>query len=312
MFCADTTDGNDLLYRIGFVPYDHIASLRIKEVLEDATLVAILIVERVGLNLSNSDVCKTPDLRIGIQPPITTILLTGSRCDIQFDTAEVFLVECSRKLISQFPYKAAILVFSCITARIENRPPLSGTIISGVRRDAGGLTNSSCQCYRARIIEVLCLAVFHSKLSAGSHATIILHALHDFQRTRRKDGFILQQLAPILNREAGIKVCAIPAGSIRSSILLRVIPADVETDVDGQSLQFRIRIAGIGQLRLEQVHQFGILFEGHADFIIELQEIPDVIGISTFFEAIVRFQLTGDRFYFTEFVDVILIRVAEP
>ena len=144
MFCADTTDGNDLLYRIGFISDDHVSSLRIKEVLEDTTLVAILIIERVGLNLSNSDVCKAPDLRIGIQPPITMILLTGSRCDIQFDTAEVCLVECSRKLISQFPYKAAILIFSCITARIENRPPLSGTIISGVRRDAGGLTNSSC------------------------------------------------------------------------------------------------------------------------------------------------------------------------
>ena len=96
------------------------------------------------------------------------------------------------------------------------------------------------------------------------------------------------------------------------SILLRVIPANVETDVDGQRLQFRVGIAGISQLRLEQVHQFDILFESYADFIIELQEVPDVIGISTFLEAIVRSQLVGDRFYLTEFVDVILIWVAEP
>ena len=100
MFCANTTDSNDLLYRIGFVSNDHVASFRIKEVLEDATLVAIFIVECVGLNLANSDVCKAPDLRIGIQPPITTILLTGSGCDIQLDTTEVRLVEGSRKLIS--------------------------------------------------------------------------------------------------------------------------------------------------------------------------------------------------------------------
>ena len=90
------------------------------------------------------------------------------------------------------------------------------------------------------------------------------------------------------------------------------MPADVETDVNGQRLQFCIRIAGIGQLRLEEIHQLGIFFEGHADFIIELQEVPDVIGVSTFLEAIVRFQLAGDRFHLTEFIDVIIVRVAEP
>ena len=63
---------------------------------------------------------------------------------------------------------------------------------------------------------------------------------------------------------------------------------------------------------MEKVHQLDILFEGYADFIIELQEVPDVIGISTFLEAIVRFQLAGDSFYLTEFVDVILVRVADP
>ena len=85
MFCADTTDSNDLLYRIGFIPDDHVASFRIKEILEDATLVAVLIVKRVGLNLTNSDVRKAPDLRIGIQPPITTVFLSGSGFNIKFD-----------------------------------------------------------------------------------------------------------------------------------------------------------------------------------------------------------------------------------
>ena len=61
---------------------------------------------------------------------------------------------------------------------------------------------------------------------------------------------------------------------MRDYILLRVIPADVETDIDGQRLQFRVWIASVSQLRLEQVHQFGIPFEGHADFIIKLQKVP--------------------------------------
>ena len=99
---------------------------------------------------------------------------------------------------------------------------------------------------------------------------------------------------------------------MRDYILLRVIPADVETDIDGQRLQFRVWIASVSQLRLEQVHQFGIPFEGHADFIIKLQKVPDIIGISTFLEAIVRFQLAGDRFYLTEFVDVVFVRKTKP
>lgn len=85
MFCADTTDSNNLLYRIGFVPDDHVASLRIKEVLEDATLVAILIVEGVRLDLANSNIRKAPDLRICIQPPVTTVLLAGSSFNIKLD-----------------------------------------------------------------------------------------------------------------------------------------------------------------------------------------------------------------------------------
>ena len=90
------------------------------------------------------------------------------------------------------------------------------------------------------------------------------------------------------------------------------MPADVETDVNGQRLQFCIRIAGIGQLRLEEIHQLGIFFKGHADFIIELQEVSDVIGISTFLETVIRTKFAADPFYFTEFIDVIFIRVAEP
>ena len=95
MFCANTTDGNDLLYRIGFVSNNHVASFRIKEVLEDATLVAVLIVKRVRLNLTNGDVRKAPDLRIGIQPPITTVLLTGSSSNIEFNPTQISFVESS-------------------------------------------------------------------------------------------------------------------------------------------------------------------------------------------------------------------------
>ena len=138
-----------------------------------------------------------------------------------------------------------------------------------MRINTSGLAYSPCQRNRAGIVEILSLAVFYCQLCAGSHAAIILHALHDFQRTGRKDVFVFQQLAPIFNGKAGVKVCAIPTGGIRSGIFLRVIPADVKTDIDSQRLQLRIGIASIGQLRLEEIHQLGVLFKGRTNLVIE-------------------------------------------
>ena len=66
LFCADTTDCYNLLYWIGFISYNHITSFCIKEVLEDAAFIPVFIVERIGLNLTNSNVRKAPDLRICI------------------------------------------------------------------------------------------------------------------------------------------------------------------------------------------------------------------------------------------------------
>ena len=66
MFCADTTDCYNLLYWIGFIPYEHITGFCVKEVLKDAAFIPIFIVERIGLNLTNSDVRKAPDLWICI------------------------------------------------------------------------------------------------------------------------------------------------------------------------------------------------------------------------------------------------------
>jgi hypothetical protein len=81
--------------RIRFVSNDHSPAFASRKVLEDATLVAILVVKRVRLNFTNGDVRKAPDLRIGIQPPITTVLLTGSSCNIQFNPTQVSFVESS-------------------------------------------------------------------------------------------------------------------------------------------------------------------------------------------------------------------------
>ena len=92
MFCTDTTDGNDLFYRIGFVPDDNVSSLRIKEVLKNAAFVTVFIVECVGLHLSDSNVGKAPDFRICIQPPIAAVFFAGSRFHIQFNSGQVNLI----------------------------------------------------------------------------------------------------------------------------------------------------------------------------------------------------------------------------
>ncbi len=47
---------------IRFISDDHIPSLRIKEVLEDTTLISVLIIKCVCLNLANRNVGKAPDL----------------------------------------------------------------------------------------------------------------------------------------------------------------------------------------------------------------------------------------------------------
>lgn len=118
LFCADTANCYNLLYRIGFIANDHIANFRIQEVLENTPLVSIFIVKRIGLHLSDSNVGKAPDSRIRIQPPIAMVFFGSGSC-IQFNITQICLIKCFRKFISQFPNKAAILAFVCITPSVK-------------------------------------------------------------------------------------------------------------------------------------------------------------------------------------------------
>ena len=61
----------DLFYWVRLIADNHVTSLCIQKVLKDAALVSVLIIERIRLRLTDSDTTKTPNFRIGIQPPIS-------------------------------------------------------------------------------------------------------------------------------------------------------------------------------------------------------------------------------------------------
>lgn len=56
MFSADSSDCNDLFYRIGLIADNHVSSFGIKEILENAPLVSIFVEQCIRLHLTHSDV----------------------------------------------------------------------------------------------------------------------------------------------------------------------------------------------------------------------------------------------------------------
>ena len=62
----------------------------------------------------------------------------------------------------------------------------------------------------------------------------------------------------------------------------------------------------------QQIYKFSILLESGADLIIEIQKITNVFRISAFSELIIRFKLARDGFNFAEFINIILVRIAQP
>ena len=62
----------------------------------------------------------------------------------------------------------------------------------------------------------------------------------------------------------------------------------------------------------EQVYQLCILFQFLTDFIIEFIEIPDIIRVCAFLEAVVAFEDIGRCLYLTELIDVVLVRISQP
>ena len=62
----------------------------------------------------------------------------------------------------------------------------------------------------------------------------------------------------------------------------------------------------------EQIDQFLICLQHGANLIIELDEIPHIVGICTLLEAIIGFQFGSNNLDLTKLVDVIPIRIAQP
>ena len=96
----------------------------------------------------------------------------------------------------------------------------------------------------------------------------------------------------------------------RCAAVLRIVAADIESHVKSQRLKFRIRITGIRQLTLKEIHKLRIQFQLFTDLIIELIEVPDIIRIGALLESVVALQFIGNGFYLTELIDIILVRIA--
>ena len=66
LFCAYSTNCNNLLNRGRFISDDHIAGARIQEILENSSLIAVFVIEGIRLNISNSQRRKAPYLGVRI------------------------------------------------------------------------------------------------------------------------------------------------------------------------------------------------------------------------------------------------------
>jgi len=75
LLCGYFANRHHLFHWIGFVTDDEIPSFGVQEILKNAALIAVLVVKGVGLHLSHSKIRKTPDVWIGIQPPIMRLVL---------------------------------------------------------------------------------------------------------------------------------------------------------------------------------------------------------------------------------------------
>lgn len=63
---------------------------------------------------------------------------------------------------------------------------------------------------------------------------------------------------------------------------------------------------------VQKIYKLRILLESGTDLIIEIQKITNVFRISAFSELIIRFKLARDGFNFAEFIDIVLVRIAQP
>src|SRR5699024_6535870 len=110
---------------IRLISDDHISSFCIKKILENSTLIVVLIVARIVLNLTNGNVGKAPDSRVGIQPPVSAIFFAWSRLNIQLNSGQINFIQRGRKFISKFPKVRTLLISISVTTNTKNRPPFS-------------------------------------------------------------------------------------------------------------------------------------------------------------------------------------------
>lgn len=133
---GDLADGDNLLHGGRLVSDDHVTGLGVQEVLEDAAFVAVLVVERVGLHLSDCDVGEAPDLGVGVEPPVPTIVLATLGLSTEANLGQVDAVKGLCQLVAQPPDETSVLVFARIVANVEHRPPLRVLVVISEYRAA--------------------------------------------------------------------------------------------------------------------------------------------------------------------------------
>ena len=108
-----------------------------------------------------------------------------------------------------------------------------------------------------------------------------------------KNGLILQESNPVLCRQSRIifrgfrppPIIFIPI--VLQPVVVEIIPADIEADIEGQRFQRRIRVAGVCELTSKKIYQFRVQLQFLTDFIIDFVKMLEVIPIGTFLKPII-------------------------